>query len=293
MKKYGLISAITLIVLTNVVVLAGVAYNRSGEPDATVALTERELHWQDNWRGMDREDSGLYLRLKWNMSGYDNYNWDYNQNDWLYEEKLKELGFDTSFPLDGSKASRYYNRQIKRQGYVVLEFDGDAYQDWLKKTRERIKESVQEVAEEKKPSEVKNLERKIRQMEQSITTQSHLFAIDAGADPKMLRVQHPDKSKYIITPAVFDISLQYTSVNAGQPKPATKKYLRGWVREILIPEIHVTSDYRSFFTSDIKTRTNIYLPKGKPLSNLEPRYQVTLNYGKRYEPWIAGIKKLK
>jgi len=26
---------------------------------------------------------------------------------------------------------------------------------------------------------------------------------------------------------------------------------------------------------------------------LEPRYQVTLNYGKRYEPWIVDVRKLK
>ena len=58
MKKYGLIAAIALIVLTNVVVLAGVAYNRSGEPDATVTLTERELNLAGSWRLEDREDSG-------------------------------------------------------------------------------------------------------------------------------------------------------------------------------------------------------------------------------------------
>lgn len=293
MKKYGLVSAIALVVLTNVVVLAGVAYNRSGEPDATVVLTERELHWQDNWRGMDREDSGLYLRLKWDMSGYDSFNWEYDQNTWLDKEKLEALGFDTSYPLDDKKASRYYNRQIKRQGYVVLEFDGDAYQKWLKRTKERIKENTQKLAEENQPNKVTTLKSSIRQMEQSIITQSHLFAVDAGANPQLLRSQHPDKSKYIITPAVFDISLQYSSNKKGQPKSSSKRYLRGWVREILISEIHVPSDYRSFFTSDIKTHTNFYLPRDKPLSNLEPRYQVTLNYGKRYEPWIAGVHKLK
>ncbi len=293
MKKYGLVSAIALVVLTNVVVLAGVAYNRSGEPDATVALTERELQWQDNWRGMDWEDSVLYLRLKWDMSGYDSFNWDYDQNTLLDKEKLEVLGFDTSYPLDGKKASHYYNRQIKRQGYVVLEFDGDAYQNWLKRTKKRINENTQKLAEENQPNKVTTLKSTIRQMEQSITTQSHLFAVDAGANPQVLRSQHPDKSKYIITPAVFDISLQYTSNKKGQPKSGSKRYLRGWVREILISEIHVPSDYRSFFTSDIKTHTNFYLPRDKPLSNLEPRYQVTLNYGKRHELWIAGVNKLK
>jgi len=293
MKKYGLMSAIVLIILTNVVVLSGVAYNRSGEPDATVALTERELHWQNAWNWTDKEDTGLYLKLKWNMSGFDIYHWDNAQSSWLNEEKLKELGFDTSYPLDDNDASRYYNHQIERQGYVVLEYNGDTYQHWLKKTIKRIEETRRELSEEKKTDKKNNLKNNIRQMEQSMITQSRLFAVDAGSNPSLLRKQHPDKSKTIITPAVFDVSLQYTSRKKDRPKPVNKKYLRGWVREISIPEIHVTSDYRSFFISDIKTHTKTYLPRDKPLSDLEPRYQVTLNYGKRHEPWIADVQKLK
>jgi hypothetical protein len=126
-----------------------------------------------------------------------------------------------------------------------------------------------------------------------MVTQSHLFAVDVGADPQALRKQYPDQSEYIITPAVFRISRHYPSRKNGQPKSSQKYYLRGWVQDTLIPEIHITSDYRSFFISDIKTHTKIYLPRDKPILDLEPRYQVTLNYGKRYEPWIADVKKLK
>lgn len=293
MKKYGLITAIALIVLTNVVVLAGVAYNRSGEPDATVALTERELHWQNSRSWTDREDSGLYLILKWSMPGYYDYYWKPRGNNWLNENKLKELGFNTSYPLDKKKASRYYSRQMPRQAYVVLEFGGDAYQDWLKKSRERIEEKRRELSEEKKPGKRKNLENDIKNKENSLVTQSRLFAIDAGTNPKALRKQYPEKSKYIITPAIFKISMQYTQVEKDQPRSSAKRYLSGRVRKVSISEIHVTSDYRSFFTSDIKTHTKTYLPRNKPLSDLEPRYQVTLNYGKRHEPWIADVKKLK
>jgi len=48
MKRIGLIAALALIVLTNVIVLATVRHNRSGEPDATVTLTERELRLWSN-----------------------------------------------------------------------------------------------------------------------------------------------------------------------------------------------------------------------------------------------------
>jgi len=36
---------------------------------------------------------------------------------------------------------------------VVLEFDGDAYQEWVKKTEKRINVARQKMAEEKKPNE--------------------------------------------------------------------------------------------------------------------------------------------
>ena len=293
MKKYGLISAIALIVLTNVVVLAGVAYNRSGEPDATVTLTERELHWKNSRSWSDREDSGLSLLLRWNMPGHFNYAWKPEESSWLNEEKLMELGFDTSYPLDEKTAGRFYNRQLPIQAYVVLEYNGNAYQNWRKQVRKEISNKQQDLLKEKDRNKKKGLENSVRSMEQELVTQSRLFTIDAGRDGPILRKQYPDRSKYIITPAEFIIQRHYVSKNKDDPKSHGKWYLGGWVRNILIKEIHITSDYRSFFISGIKTRTNSYLPRDKSLSNLEPRYQVTLNYGKRYEPWVVDVKKLK
>jgi hypothetical protein len=294
MKKYGLISTIVLIVLTNVVVLAGVAYNRSGEPDATVQLTERELHWQKYWGWTNKEDTGIYLNLKWNMPGYHYRIWARKRNDsWLNQQKLAELGFNTDFPLDDKKASRYYSRQLPRQSYVVLEFDGDAYKIWLEGARNQIKILEKDLAQEKESKKREVLENDIIGIKRNLVSKSHLFAIDAGLNAQTLRMKYSDKSKYIITSAVFDISMSYAPVDNNDPQSTQKPYLSGWIRKISIPQIHVTSDYRSFFISDIKTYTKTYLPRDKPLSELEPRYQVTLNYGQRYEPWIAGVEKLK
>lgn len=293
MKKYGLISVVALIVLTNVIVLAGVAYNRSGEPDATVQLTERELHWRHGWDRTDKEDTGLYLRIEWNMLGFKE-RWDYtHKKNWMNGEKLAEMGFDTNFPLEDKKASRYYSRQLPRQAYVVLEFNGDAYQNWLKEAKQRIEEIKQELIEEKKKKKKKSLENNIKRIQQELITQSRLFAIDGGRDPELLRKKYFDKSKYIITSAVFDISMNYTPRKKEDPKSTKTPYLSGWIRNLSIPTIHVTSDFRDFFRTDIKTHTQRYIPLDKPLSDGEPRYRITLNYGQRYEPWIAGVQKLK
>ena len=56
------IACLALVVLTNLAILAGVAYNRSGQ-SAVLELTERELALAEPWsRG---ESSGLQLRLDW------------------------------------------------------------------------------------------------------------------------------------------------------------------------------------------------------------------------------------
>ena len=294
MKKYGLISVVALIVLTNVIVLAGVAYNRSGEPDATVQLTERELHWQKHWDITDKEDTGLYLTLEWSMPGFQSHRWDSTRKrNWMNREKLVEMGFDTDFPLEDKKASRYYSHQLPRQAYVVLEFNGDAYQEWLKEAKQRIEEIKQELIEEKKEKKKKELENNIKQIRQDLITQSHLFAIDGGPDPQILRNQYSDRSKYIITPAIFDISMNYIPRKKDPPKSSKKPYLSGWIRKLSIPTVHVTSNFRDFFRTSIKTHTLTYIPSNKMLSDVEPRYQITLSYGQRYEPWIADAKKLK
>ena len=51
-------ASVGLLVLTNAVVLAGVAYNRSGEPEVEITLTERELPVALGTFGGRDEDTG-------------------------------------------------------------------------------------------------------------------------------------------------------------------------------------------------------------------------------------------
>ena len=60
-RRHTLIAGIALIALTNAVALIGVWYNRSGEPESALRLTQRELA-PPYWRGVDRESGGLELR---------------------------------------------------------------------------------------------------------------------------------------------------------------------------------------------------------------------------------------
>ena len=76
--KRGLPAAVALVVAANIVVLAGVAYNRSRVVER-IELTEFELG--QNYAGAD--NSGISLRFEWTQGS-----WPY-QSSWLSEEKLK------------------------------------------------------------------------------------------------------------------------------------------------------------------------------------------------------------
>ena len=63
MKRYGIMTALLLLLVVNGIVLGGVYYNRSGIPEATLTMTERELPLAYNYR--HKENSGVTLRLNW------------------------------------------------------------------------------------------------------------------------------------------------------------------------------------------------------------------------------------
>ena len=65
-RRRTLLAGIALILAVNAVALAGVAYNRSGEPDSVLRLTERELQASYGWHG-SAENSGAALTLRWRV----------------------------------------------------------------------------------------------------------------------------------------------------------------------------------------------------------------------------------
>jgi hypothetical protein len=81
MKRTGLLLAIMLVIIANLVALSGVWFNRTGAPDSVITLTERELPLMPR----EDDDSGIAVRLNWR-----------NEDDatpWLDRDKLQELGF--------------------------------------------------------------------------------------------------------------------------------------------------------------------------------------------------------
>jgi hypothetical protein len=269
-----LIAGLALIVLTNAVVLAGVAYNRSGEPEATLRLTERELGVTNYgmWAG---EKSGIGLNLQWRLprreadrSSYFYGFWG-GEAAWLDEAKLRELGFEP--PPPGLPEERRGRREKERAVTLVLEYDGPAYQAVLKLAQEA---AAKERAGGGKPkgaydSAVEWLEREER-------SGSRLFAVDAGLDADALRAKYPDRGRYAIAEGRVR---PYYRPNVVNPKTS------GHVTAVSVPSINVPLEYRSLFAPFANTPYHLQQKGG-------PRYEATLSYGKRLEPHLTGAKRL-
>ena len=102
--KYSLIAGVGLIVVVNAIVLGGVAYNRSSEPESALRLSERELAAPMRGYG-NKENSGIALALNWRVLPAETHDakknaWAYAYNggspDWLNPTKMLALGFERS-----------------------------------------------------------------------------------------------------------------------------------------------------------------------------------------------------
>jgi hypothetical protein len=275
MKRRGLMIALALIVLVNIIVLAGVNYNRTGEPDATVTLTERELHLVSS----KKENSGVSLKLELQAEpdkpGEGSY--------WFDRKKLEEVGFDCSKSMDASDASDYYDRVLPRKTYVVLEYEGTAWKLWQAGREKQLRALEAKVAEGRE--ERKTLDTGRKRFKWELEGGSRLFAVDAGNDPARLRQRYTDRTRYVITPALVRLNLLRVDAAEKQRKPV----LVGYVREILTDEIHVPRDRQGILASLKPAEYYSFYDDRK--DNFAPRYTVKLTYGRRYEPWVEQVMK--
>lgn len=273
-KATALLLGLALIVLGNAVALTGIFYNRSGEPDAKVKLTQRELRLPYPG-GFERDNSGIAFDLQWRVSHENSLyaiNWGYP--DWLNEIKLKELGFDTSIAKTLRNQQRYH-KMLPREAYVVLEYNGPAYAAQLKRAQDTLKHQQQLLAEHPQDKQHRNdLKRAEAAVANEETSFSHLFAVDAGVDKSQLRRKYPNRSMYII--AAAQIRIELYAKRDGSPLSLT-----GRIQGLSIDSI--TAPY------SIRQRLEAYLAKDTYAARQKLKYTVSVAYGKRLEPWIEDL----
>lgn len=274
-RKKTLIAGLLLIAVVNIVVLGGVAYNRSGEPDSTLRLSERELRMRYPWEGM-RDSSGLALRLEWRtlqretkdvkQAAWQNYSFQ-GAPAWLDATKMESLGFDTSPARDVEGGRRTAAGKSSREVMLVLEFNGVAYQTALARA---IKYDENNVT---RPNESANDRATLLKREQG--QNSRLFVIDAGLDAAALRAKYPDRSRFAIMRG---------QVRVAWLREENANVLAGQVSDVSVAGLNVPLAMKSVFDGAT--------PGTGDGEKFAVRYDVDVAVGKRLEPWItAAVRK--
>ena len=283
MRRYGIWLAVGLVVVVNLVILGGVAWNRSGQPEARMLLSERELRLA----GGGTENSGLSLHLAWRHQG------DAVQ-DWFDQKHLEAVGYDCSRVPDTPAAERYYRKQLPHRAYLVLEFEGNLYRRWKEKLNARYREL--ETVTGGTESEKKNREWELKQISLQLVEESRLFAMDVGSDPKLLRQKYTDTAHYLILPALVRLQMEYRTTDQQQSKQRHK--LTGYVERVLVSQIHLPRDLGAEVRLATKGSGKIvpyqddngwsYAPEATKKKTVH--YQIDLAVGKRYEPWVRSVQ---
>jgi hypothetical protein len=284
MNWKGLSAALGLIAATNLLVLVGVWRNRSGPPQSTLELTEREF-WM---RRVPEENTGLSLRLDWDTAG----DWE-NGPDWFGRDKLEALGFDCSVPIGAPRARERYRKVLPRETFAALEYDGEAWQRWLRNEEEGIEEIRHEV--EQGNSTRQQLDNARRSLERRRRTRSRLFVVDVGNDPDRLRSNYPDGTRFMILPAVVRLHTSEQWDEDREEMILTGLY--GDVEAILVDSIHVPRSHRPVLDSLREEGSDgFHLPRNDfPDADdggeiPDPRFTVRLLVGSRHEPWIDAVR---
>lgn len=283
-RTHTLIAGVGLLALTNAVALVGAAYNRSGEPEAKLRLTQRELQTPYQWYG-NRENSGLALSLIWRVLNEPSteteiYRWRYAGTGgtpaWLDKAKMEALGFDTSAPAAFSDLPDRirYEKQLPREVLLVLEVDGPTYQRSLELAKQYVARAEAKLTSS--PGD-KNLGTRVNNAREALEWEtdrnSHLFVVDAGLEPVALRAKYPDATRFAIV--------------RGQVRPEifgrNFEKVRGFVSGLNIESINVPFALRDVFGSTAQ------------LNDIDQRnkapFETTVAFGKQLEPWITSAAK--
>lgn len=256
-----LIVPLLVILLVNAWVLARVAYNRVGEPVQQLALTERELALPYRWKN-NSENSGISLSLRWQALSDDVLKHRFSRSLAVTETTYYSLGFKRGEACPPSP--RRGGQALPVKAWVMLEYDGPHYQQYLHKWQEYIKSL--ELTEEPDSQRLENARsnwRKVREEE------SRLFVVAVATSPELLVEMQQAGRHYWLSPAIVA-----QTDDCMTPQVRVVKLLSG---NIAIPLQH-----RKHLEH---LRPRHYSDEPQP-----PRYAVKLAAGSLYEPWVSAVK---
>lgn len=279
-RTRALLAGVALIVLTNAVVLAGVAYNRGGEPESVLKLTERELRVR-NWSWPENENSSIDVHLTWRVArtapvedeGYKTW---HHELLWLEPAQLRGLGFEVPGDLESVEGRDRVRRQPSRRAWVVLEYDGPAYQASVERARKQLERATALAAANPGDREFEERLRHARDaMDREEKSETRLFIVDVGRDEAALRARYPDRRQYAIVNGRLRAMITSDS--------GRNRMVLG-VAGLDVSAIRVPHNYRALVEPIMRPRQRY---------DGEPRFSATVKLGRRFEPWIADLTRSK
>jgi len=273
-----------LVLLVNAIVLAVAWWNRTGEPSATLELTERELALP---AFRSKDDSGLVLSIvsadrppssvaqsaRLRTADLPDF-----ELPWLDAAKLASLGI----PAARDDAQGVAARRV----FLVLENDGEAWRAWLA-DRER---SVRALREGPAPGSEggTQLAEAEALLEIDRTSRSRLVPVDAGLEPGPLRDRYPDRSRYAVVPGAVEI--------VPAPLGRGTRALRARIAGLEVDRVHVPLGLLARLdrfvpresAEDAFRRARESAAKGWP-APAPPRFRATVRFGRGYRPWLVEV----
>ncbi len=250
-------SAAGLLIVVNSMVLGHSAYNRH-EAQARITLSERELNFPHHY-GFEKENSGISLSVQWNTrpDTTTDENYYYYRQLKLTREHYATFRFADVCDHPGSNTAE--------QGFVLIEFNGNAYQQLVEKLRTQLNQLQQSSAQAKK---IKDVQDELQQFEKE---RSRLYIIDAAANRATLeaslsRQEKIPGSQFLILPAL--VKDTYRQCDSKQKDPDTV-----YIDELLVDLIYVPREYHALFS-------------GKKTDH---HFQATIAFGKLDEPWLESL----
>lgn len=265
MINRGVVAAGALVVLANGAILANVARNRAGNPDAVVRLSEREA--QAYLPPDEQAEVMLILRLRWQMALGPA-----GEDTWFTRERLEALGFP-GLPAEGDTTYPGRFVGLKRKGYVVLEVAGPEWERWEAVQRARI-DSVVAASRAAPVAEPEGHQHGDAIPPRPDGIGSRLMAVDIGRDPLALRAQYPERGRYLILPATYGFDFTPATRDTAGTVTAPPK-VTGRIGELLPGTLVVPEPLRDSLMA---------LGAGRPDSTTH--YEFTVKVGSRWEAWV-------
>ena len=264
MRNYFIVG-VSIIIVANLFVFSNVLSNRSLGEKITLTLSERELRVP--YYGIRKEDSSLTFNINWRLKYEGESLYRYNRKLKVSPQRIEELGFNVPKSLGDSRRID----PVYEERYWLVEFNGKTYQQAINAAEERLKSAQIKLKDSDEKNELKTLK---RNLEEERNNSSRLFVVDVAEQPEKLDLSRAG-SQYFIA--------------RGLVKPAVEKNYDKKINKDVFT-------YYLYF-KELST-ANIYVPlvhaqnvreQLKQNKREKLNYQVDVNWGSRFEPWVGGF----